>query len=205
MEKRQGCFQLQGAELLDTLENNGVRNEINRLILHPLGLELDYGDEGLIMISTNAPQGIVNERIDNFKRKAFLNFSAKRHQDRLDHVGFIIQTKPVFNADRVNAPIADPRTKRLGAIISLLEQVFHICKKRLMESSFEKDEEYWQKQEEAVLIKGMYKSIEKGDFINLINFAAMLISKDDLDKAIDKITTMHNPEEFKKQKNKEKR
>jgi hypothetical protein len=165
-----------------------------------LGLELDYGEGELILMSTDAPQGILTERIDNFKRKAFLQFSGKQHQRRLEHCGFIIQTKPIFNADKIDGPIADPRTQRLGAIIGLLEQVFHLCKRRLMENSSEKDEEYWKKIEESELIKGMYKSIEKGDFINLINFAAILISKDNLDKVISKLEITYPPEKFKKVK-----
>jgi hypothetical protein len=195
-------YQLQGAELLDVLENKGVRNEINRLILHPLGLEVDYAEGDLVMMTTNAPQGFLTDRIDNFKRQAFIRYSGERHQKRAEFCGFIIQTKPVYDSAKITKPIADPRTSRLGAIISMLEQVFHLCKRRLMENSKEKDENYWEKLDEAALIAGMYKSIEKGDFISLINFAAMTIGKDDLDKAIDKIKENHPPDIFIKEKKK---
>jgi hypothetical protein len=166
-----------------------------------LGLELDYADDELIIMQTDSPQGFLSERIDNFKRQAFLAYSRSKHKRRSDFCGFIIQTQPVYNVDRVSTPIIDPRNSRLGAIISLLEQVFYLCKKKLMENSKEKDEEYWVKPEESSLIAGMYKSIEKGDFISLINFAAMTITKDDLDKAIDKIVATHSPKEFKEKRN----
>jgi len=202
MENPKGSYRLQGVELLDTLENKGIRNEINRLILHPLGLEIDYAEDELMILATDAPQGFLTDRIDNFKRQAFLAHSRERHQKRSEFCGFIIQTKPVYNSKEITTPIADPRTMRLGAIISMLEQVFYLCKKRLMENSKEKDEVYWEKPNEAELIAGMYKSIEKGNFIDLINFAAMTIGKDDLDKAIDKINATHPSDKFLQEKKK---
>lgn len=165
-----------------------------------MGLEIDYADDELILMTTNAPQGFLTERIDSFKRQSFIQYSKEKHQRRSEFCGFIIQTRPVHNVKEVDKPIVDPRTSRLGSVISLLEQVFYLCKKRLMENSKEKDEQFWVKPEESELIAGMYKSIANGNFIDLINYAAMTIGKDDMDKAIDKIIKIHKDTTTEKRK-----
>jgi hypothetical protein len=190
-EKTPSLKILQGTELLDTLENKGLRSELNRVMLNPIGLDLNIAADGTIYLqATNSPYGIVKSRIDHFKRTAFRSYSETKFNARQRQYGFIIQTKDMYNAEKMNdesTPIAPPTSVRLGIILSLLDQVFYLCKQRVMDKSNSRDEKWWQTWSENDLIGNMYSAIMEGRFTDLINYAAMLIGVDDFKKAIEKL------------------
>jgi hypothetical protein len=183
-------------ELMDIMINKGVLYEANRTFFNPLGLELTLGENGYLGIEmTDEPQGMLLDRVDQFLINAFRDFIKSKHQQRQEHCGFIIQTKDMYRSENIDSkkPLAQKESVKLRLLLTNLDKIVFECKKKLMGESAKKDAspKGFSRMHKHKLIGKLESNMLTGDYVDVINFAAMLASIDDLNKEIKRIKDTH--------------
>ena len=84
----------------DEVRSLGLLQELNRTMLHPLGLAAEINmDDGSLRFQDwrKDPEGMVyaNNVMSAVKYKAFNTFRKQRHDARRTALGFVVQSAPV--------------------------------------------------------------------------------------------------------------
>lgn len=186
-------------KLIDVLINKGVLYEANRTFFNPLGMQLSVWEDGKIeILMTDEPQGMLIDRIDPFLISAFRDFIKEKHGQRQQQCGFIIQTKDVYRSENMNGkkPLAQRESVKLRLLLTNLDKIVFECKKKLMAKSAEKDGGAggFSRMNRHKMIGQLEANMLLGDYIDVINYASMLASLDELNDEIKKIKDKHlNP------------
>lgn len=86
----------------DDITSTGLLQEINRTILHPLGLAAEVRLDGSLFIQDHRsdPEGVMYDEVDASKAAAYAEMWTRRVADRTKRLGWVIQ--PVGEAGRAS-------------------------------------------------------------------------------------------------------
>lgn len=191
MENKASINSPETDELLDLFINIGILQELNRTFLNPLGLRLNLNKEAEIKLEkTEDPEGVILHTVDTFRLKIFNDYRNKKHKERLEKVGFIIQTKDIPRKNELkkdkNLSLSSPENLKLRKLLTCVDDVAHKVKKSLMENSKEKDKDA-APIPFSQLFRKMDIDFELGNFIEAITKAILLYSQEDIESELEKI------------------
>lgn len=165
--------------------------ELNRTFLNPLGLRLTLNKELEIQLEkTDNPEGIVLHTVDLFQLQLFKDFRIKKHAERLERLGFIIQVKDLIRKDKLEKEkdlyLSSPENLKLKKLLTCVDDVAYKIKTELMKNSTDKD-----KDAAPIQFNQMYRKMEMdfeiGNFIEGITKAIMLYSQENIEAELEKI------------------
>jgi len=181
---------LQGEELLNFMDCNGILQEINRTFLHPLGIELrpNYEKNEFEFYTSDDPKGYLLDKISQMKRQAFQKFNLRRQTERNKLLGFGIQTQDLFrseNMTKLAGLVLAPDRVKIEAITACFNIFCHIVYSKIMskhkkyDSNF--DPEQFSKDE---LLENLRKNLRDEDWVDVAALAMMFNQKDELQKSM---------------------
>lgn len=191
MKNKMSITSPESDELLDLFINIGILQELNRTFLNPLGLNLTLDKQSNLQIEkTEDPEGIILHTVDTFRLKVFNDYRNKKHKERLEKVGFIIQTKDLLRKDKLakdkDISLSSPENLKLKKLLTCVDDVAYKIKTELMKNSKEKD-----KEAAPIQFNQMYRKMEMdfeiGNFIEGITKAIMLYSQENIEAELEKI------------------
>lgn len=178
-------------EVLDLFINTGILQELNRTFLNPLGLDLKLNKEAELKLEkTEDPEGIILHTVDTFQLKIFNDYRNKKHKERLEKVGFIIQTrdlprKAALTKDK-DLSLSSPENLKLKKLLTCVDNVAYKVKHSFMQNSKEKD-----KDAAPISFGQVYRKMEidfeLGNFIEGIAKAILIYSQEDIESELEKI------------------
>lgn len=187
--KKPSLSAIEPSELSDICVNKGILQEVNRTFFNPLGfvLELNEVSGTLTLLKSEREGGPVIEMIDRMQLTAFRNFSSMKNEVRQKSYGFVIQTRDLLRAESMEAPlIVNAPAQRLHLLLSNLDQVAYECKQKLMQKSESKDKKLDPIIKEEMLGE-IHENLGEYDWLNIMNYAAMLRNLDKINNELEKI------------------
>jgi hypothetical protein len=178
-------------ELLDLFINIGILQELNRTFLNPLGLNLLLNKKAELKLEkTENPEGVIQHTVDTFRLKVFNEYRNKKHKERLEKTGFIIQTKDVPRKDALakdkDLSLSSPENLKLKKLLTCVDNVAYKIKHNFMQNSKEKD-----KDAASISFSQLYRKMEMdfelGNFIEGIAKAILIYSQEDIESELEKI------------------
>jgi len=192
-------------ELLDLLENTGIMQELNRTVLNPLGLHLKINSAYELELSkTENPEGVILHTIDKFRLQVYNKFRFKKHHERHQKLGYIIQTNDMIRKDKLaenkDLNLSTPESLKLRKLLSCIDEAAYQIKKRFMENSPKKDGELDIPFGEVY--KGMEFDISQGNFIDAISKLILIQYQEPIEIELNKIKKSKAEQDkvFKKEK-----
>ena len=178
-------------ELQDLLLNMGILPELNRTFLNPLGLNLILNKElNLEVQKTDNPEGIIAHTIDSFQLKVFNDYRNKKHKERQQMTGFIIQTKDLIRKDKLTKDkdlhLSSPENLKLKKLLSCVDDISYKIKRILMENSAIKD-----KNGADIDFNKVFRNMEvdfaMDNYLDGITKAILIYYQKDIELELDKI------------------
>jgi hypothetical protein len=176
---------------LDLFINIGILQELNRTFLNPLGLDLKINKKAELKLEkTEDPEGVILHTVDTFRLKVFNDYRNKKHKERLEKTGFIIQTKDIPRKDALkkdkDLSLSSPENLKLKKLLTCVDNVAYKVKHDLMQHSKEKD-----KDAAPISFSQLYRKMEidfeLGNFIEGITKAILLYYQEDIESELEKI------------------
>ena len=195
---------LNGMKLLNFMEHNGILQELNRTMLHPLGIEarLNTETQQIEFWETKNPEGYLLDRINPIQRQAFQRLSVRKNYDRQKKLGFGIQVQDAYRKEtysKITEPLIPPKRLKLEILLNYLNKFQHMMFERFVQNHKEKDDNFDPDQFDirklVTLLSsshiGMYlPSINENDFINsfvnVANYAMLIVFNKELQIKADK-------------------
>lgn len=165
--------------------------ELNRTFLNPLGLNLLLNKKAELKLEkTENPEGVIQHTVDTFRLKVFNEYRNKKHKERLEKTGFIIQTKDVPRKDALakdkDLSLSSPENLKLKKLLTCVDNVAYKIKHNFMQNSKEKD-----KDAASISFSQLYRKMEMdfelGNFIEGIAKAILIYSQEDIESELEKI------------------
>lgn len=187
--------QLIGEELLNYLKHNGILQEINRVFLHPLGLELrlNFDTNEMEIWQIDDPKGYLMDRVNTIYNNIFKKLSARKHAKRTELLGFCIQVKDLPNQENVNeisSLVIAPDKLKLETILNVLNTKAYDIYEKILKKHNEKDnnlEPYQFDKEELIIL--LDKNIKDKDWNDVATIAMMLQGEKELKEKMTYIKT----------------
>jgi len=178
-------------ELQDLLLNMGILPELNRTFLNPLGLNLILNKElNLELQKTDSPEGIIAHTVDSFRLKVFNDYRNKKHKERQEMAGFIIQTKDLIRKDKLTKDkdlhLSSPENLKLKKLLNCVDDISYKIKRILMENSAIKD-----KNGADIDFNKVFRDMEvdfaMDNYLDGITKAILIYYQEDIELELDKI------------------
>lgn len=179
---------IERSELFDICANKGILQEVNRTFFNPLGLVLQLGDEGeLKLMKSSREAGPAIEMIDRMQLVAYRNWAAIKNAVRQKFYGFVIQTSDLLRSDQMKQSVVSAKTLRVSLILYYFDQAAYKCKQKLMRASAEKDNDLLPIHYQD-MVDNMRGHIQAFEWIDVMNYAAMLLHHEEINEGLAKIT-----------------
>lgn len=172
-------------ELKDQMQNQGILQEMNRTMLHPIGLELRLNDENNLEIwKTDDPKGFVFDRINKMYQQVFKSMNIEKQQKRQDLLGFGIQVHDLYRSSKLEnlGRLAIPPQKvKIKLIVKCLDTFIHIVYQKILLNHKNKDNNFDIDQfDYPILMERILNNINKKDWVDVATYAMMLHQKETL-------------------------
>lgn len=183
---------LSDIKLVSYLEHNGIKQELNRTFLHPLGLELRINKDTneIEFWKTDDPKGFVLDKVNKIYAQIFRKFASKRNDQRMKLLGFGIQTKDLFRSENIHEDglLIPPERLKIEAIISALTEFTHLMYSTFIQKHIKKDNNFSTDQFDSdYLIRKITSSLLDGNFVNVANYAMLKYFSEKLTEEMIKI------------------
>lgn len=189
---------LQGEELLNFMDCNGIIQEVNRTFLHPLGIELrpNYETNEIEFYTTDDPKGYLLDKVSEMKRQTFYRFNLRKQTERNKMVGFGIQTQDLFrskNMTQMAGLVLNPERVKIEAIIACLNIFSHVVYSKILSKHKKYDSTFNPYQfEKKELMESMRKNLADEDWVDVAAIAMMLDNSDKLQEEMKKCEEYKN-------------
>jgi len=178
-------------ELIDLLMNKGILQELNRTFLNPLGLNLELdGQLKLQLQKTEGEEEATLHTVDKFKLRVFNDYRNKKHSERQEKLGFVIQTRDLLRKNELsknkNIKLTSPENLKLSKLLKYVDEAAYMMKYNLMANSDIKDKNAadipWKK-----LLHSMEVDFYSGRYLPAMTKAVLINYKEEIETELEKI------------------
>lgn len=172
-------WKLKDQELIDHLQNKGIQQELNRVMLHPIGLELRLNEENEIEIyKTDDPIGYTYDHINKVHTRVFNEMNVEKQSKRQKLLGFGIQVWDVYRSSKlkdIGKLAIRPSRLKVELIIRSLDFFAQAIHRKIISKHRQKDQNFDPEQFEInALLMGLKRNLEENDWVDVAAFAMMI-------------------------------